>query len=67
MFPPPLRENGKSDISYLVNGERWRETGGGDETRGGRKMKGRDQKSDIRSDCGGKRRKTGGEERERQR
>lgn len=25
MFLPPLGRNGKSDISYLVNGEGWRE------------------------------------------
>lgn len=43
MFVPPLGGNGKSDISYLVNGERWRER------RTKRERDGRKMESDSRA------------------
>lgn len=54
VFLPPLGGNGKSDISYLVNGERWRERERKretQETKQDRKMESKDQKNDIRNDC----------------
>ncbi len=59
VFLPPLGGNGKSDISYLVNGERWRERDRHreDDTED-RKMESKDQKSDIGTDSKREKRKT---------
>lgn len=64
MFLPPSGGNGKSDISYLVNGERWRgrERDRKDVTEG-RKMESEDQKSDIRNDCEREKENKGGDKR----